>query len=228
MPAPKRITLRSIIDELLLLANLEKGLGYTVKMMALAPGKAIRNYLFEDRKKMTRPFTFLILTLTLATFLTIKLLPTGEALWEEVQKDIGSDKLPEQFVVIIRWLSIAIKKYTNLFYASSLPGLTLATYFIFREKGYNFAEHLVINTYVFSFQTFLTVIFLPFLVENSWLGVIMVILVSFYTLFAYTRVFEQSFWKGIGKSILAYFIAQLFSSVVLLIALLIAWLWLMV
>ncbi len=46
MSTPDRITTRSIIEELLQLANLEKGLGYTIKMLAIAPGKAIRMYLF--------------------------------------------------------------------------------------------------------------------------------------------------------------------------------------
>ena len=226
MPTPERITLRTIFNELLLLANLEKGLGYTLKMLAIAPGRSIREYLYENRQRMTRPFTLLVLPATAATFLTQQFIPTGEALWEDVQNDIDVQQPPEQVATLLHWFTIATKQYMNLLYLSSLPGLALATWALFRNKDYNFAEHLVINSYVFSMQTIFYCLYVPFLASAPWLSILLAGILTLYTLFAYMKIFDEKILPGALKSIGAYLLAQAISTFLLLLVglLLFAWL----
>ena len=226
MPTPNRITTHSIIEELLQLANLEKGLGYTIKMLAFAPGKAIRMYLFEDRQRMTKPFALLVLAVTAATFLTLQFVPTGEALWADIQKDPDIQQLPEQVATILHWFAIATKQYMNLLYLSSLPGLALATYILFPQKGYNFAEHLVINTYIFSFQTLAYCLFVPFFLSGSWISFLLAGVMTAYSVLAYIQVFDEKFWAGVVKSIGAYLLAQAVTTVLFLVAGLVLYVWL--
>ncbi len=224
--SPERITLRTILNELLMLANLEKGIGYTIKALAFFPGRAIREYLFEDRSRMTKPFPFLVLVVAVATFMTTQFLINGEELWQDAQDDIDMKNLPEQAAIILHWLVVGVNKYMNLFFLSSLPFLALGTYLFFGDKGYNLAEHLVINCYIYSFQTFLYIIFIPFIKFSGLAGLLLGALIGAYTFFAYIRTFGQRFWPGFWKSIGAYFLSQVISGVVLLIAIGIAWLWL--
>ena len=226
MPTPERITIRTILNELLLMANLEKGIGYTIKALALFPGRAIREYLFENRDRMTKPFSFLVLTVAVATFVTTQLLIGDEGLWQEVKKDLEGLGLSAEAAVLLKWFSTVMNKYMNLFFISSLPFLALGTYLFFGEKRYNFAEHLVINSYIYSYQTVLFIIFAPFVQMANWVGFLFVSALTAYTFFAYIRTFEQRFWPGVWKSIGVYFLSQTVSSFVIAIIVAIAWLWL--
>lgn len=225
-PTPDRITLRRIAEELLEIINLERGLGYTIRELAVRPGQAIRVYLFEDRKRMVKPFAFLVLTVTIATFLSLRFLPLGEELWPAIEADLKVAKTSEQIITLLKWFFTISRQYFNLVFVSSLPGLAIATYLLFREKGYNLAEHLVINTYIFSFQTLLYTAVVPFIVQREWVGILLSLLMVSYILFAFTRVFQQPFWRVVGKSILAYMISQAITSFLLLLIGLFAWIWL--
>ena len=72
MPSsPPRITLRSIFDQLMLHLNLEKGMLYTLWVLLVRPGKAVRNFLLEDRRKLVKPLGFVFLLVGLSTYLVV-------------------------------------------------------------------------------------------------------------------------------------------------------------
>ena len=56
----KRIDRRYISHEIEHVLHLDRGFFYTVKELFLRPGKAVREFLFEDRKKLVKPVLFLI------------------------------------------------------------------------------------------------------------------------------------------------------------------------
>lgn len=67
---PERISVRHMIQVVLSIWNLDKGLLFTLRELSLRPGKAIRDYLFGDRKRYLHPLRFLFLSAALAAFLT--------------------------------------------------------------------------------------------------------------------------------------------------------------
>lgn len=73
-PAIERLTLRGMGERLLEQVHLDRGLGYAIKLLVLRPRRAIEEYLFEDRRRMIRPFTLLLLSVGVATFLYLEFL----------------------------------------------------------------------------------------------------------------------------------------------------------
>jgi len=77
---PKRISWPYVMESFLGIFNLEKGLLYTLVGLTIRPGKTLNTYLFEDRTQLTKPFTFFILTTTLAVLIAINLDPFSASL----------------------------------------------------------------------------------------------------------------------------------------------------
>jgi hypothetical protein len=66
---PKRINSSYIIHEITHLLHIESGFLYTVKHLFLRPGKLVRNFVLEDRSKVTKPLIFLIFCGTIFTLI---------------------------------------------------------------------------------------------------------------------------------------------------------------
>lgn len=163
----KRITLRHLSGELLKLANLEKGFGYTVRQFVARPGHAAREYLYQDRSRMMKPFPMLALVATIATFLSLRLLLLGAPLWQSLKAEGIGSRLPLAVQEALHLVTIGMQKYFNIAFMLSLPGQSVGTFLLFRKTGYNLVEHLVINTYLFAVQTLIYILFLPFITIDS-------------------------------------------------------------
>ncbi|MEQ8704406.1 MAG: DUF3667 domain-containing protein [Phaeodactylibacter sp.] len=217
--APERITLRYLINELLLIANLEKGFGYTVKRLLLRPGQAVEEFLEVDRKRMMKPFPMLVLLVTIATFLSLRLLPLGEPLWQDFSEDGGANLLPPFLWEAFHLLTIGMQKYFNLLFVLSLPGQAVGSYLLFRKSRYNFAEHLVINTYLFSIQTLIYTLILPFLIWNDKVaGPILIAGMFGYWLYALRQIFQPGWWPLLWKSAAIALIGQAVTNFLILAA----------
>ena len=204
-PAIERLTLNSMSARLLEQFHLDRGLGYTLKLLALRPRRAIEEYLFEDRRRMIRPFTLLLLSVAVATFLSLEFL-LQENIAAEAEAELAH--LPERIQRAFALSLAAIRNYFNLVYMSSLPPMTLATFLVFRSRRLNLAEHLVLNTYLFSVQTLLFILAIPVLVlresQSMWTSVIPVA----YTIWFYKDVFDLGWGAGLLRSALVFLLGQ--------------------
>lgn len=218
-PAPERITIRHLINDLLLIANLEKGFGYTVKQLLLRPRKAIREYLEVNRRRMMKPFPMLVLLVTVATFLSLRMLPLGQPLWQNFKEGGAADLLSPLIQESIRLLTIAMQRYFNIFFVLSLPGQAVGSYLLFRKSGYNFAEHLVINTYLFNIQTLLYILIVPLITWNENIAGPMLIIGMFgYWYYALKRVFQPNWWALLWKSAVIMLIGQAVTNFLIFLA----------
>ncbi len=97
-------------------------------------------------------------------------------------------------------------KYYNLFAFLFLPIYTLIAFFVF-GKPYNFGEHLLINTYLQSITTFLSLILFLFslLFGLNIFGTGILILPFLYYCFSYKKLYDLSFGKLLLK-ILKFFL----------------------
>jgi len=66
---PKRINSSYIIYEIQHLLHIESGFLYTVKQLFIRPGKLVRNFILDDRSKVTKPLIFLIFSGTIFTLI---------------------------------------------------------------------------------------------------------------------------------------------------------------
>lgn len=91
-------------------------------------------------------------------------------------------------------------KYYIIFAFLSLPVYTLISFLVFR-KPYNFAEHLLINTYLQGIITFLTILFfaLSMLFGFNILTSGIIILPIFYYSFAYKSLYKLTFGQLLLK-----------------------------
>lgn len=212
-PAQERISLRHIAEVILSQFNLERGLGYTVKMLVRSPRAAMQEYLFENRRRMVAPLPLLLLTVGIATFLSyqfldleteLKLLPDQEAGWK---------KIPAGMRTALSFLLAFSRQYFNLFLISALPFLALASFLVFKEQQLYFAEHLVINIYIYSIQTMLVIPLILLITSlpgrETAIGAVFGLLSLLYLVYAFSVIFEQSWRLGIVKTLLFYLLAQI-------------------
>lgn len=216
-PKVARISIHYIADQLLQVFNLEKGMGYAIKWMLLDPGKAIQEYLYEDRKRMVKPISFLVLVTAVATYLTLTYIFKEDTFLQQLHADPDWEHIPDQFKPVIDQLMLVTQKYFNLAYMNSIPFISLASFWVFKEAGMNWAEHLVLNSYVYCMQTILLILGMPFLLKWPEAGLIFTILLIVYLVYAYCRIFELNWLKGLGKTILVYLIYGFFSSILIAI-----------
>ena len=206
---PQRITMQTISEYVLAVFNLERGLLYTMKQLTIRPGQAIRDFLFtEKRNKHIKPFSFVILTATLSTFITLKLMSQNINI---SGFNLGSSKNDSLFVQeLIANFNYLLAKYFNLIQMLKIPFLTLGTYWLFKKNNFNFAEHLIINTFVFSYiSIYVILVGLSFLLFSEQVGGIVAILTFIYPIYVYIKLFEENIGMSILKSLGAFFIGSI-------------------
>lgn len=131
----ERITLKGLVEELFrLLTNLDRGIGYTIKRLILAPGFMQREYIEGDRVRHQKPFSLFLITLTF-TALIRYWISTYQASYFQV------DSLPETHF---------FNEYMVLVYFLLLPVYTLIVYLFFYRSGFNYAETGVLLAYTVS------------------------------------------------------------------------------
>lgn len=233
-PTPlKRITMRSILEDALDIFNLERGLIYTAVVLTTRPGEAIRTYLYEDRTKLVKPFRFLLLTIAVATFLTLEYFKVsndvtelqsgfvdGFALGSDAAKDgMDNAEAREKAQVMAKQAGEIFKNYFNISLLLGVPVLAFATGLTFRRKM-NYAENLVINSYVTGYLTLAYILIMPLLWLMSYVAMsqVFVVIMFGYSIWAYTKVYQEKLGAGIGKSITAILIYLLVYYLLIVIA----------
>lgn len=202
-----RLTWRFLVEETLAQFHLEKGLGYTVKKLALAPGEAVYEFLFEDRTRLVRPLPLLALTATLATLISLQFVPGTDELLAELREDEDFLVMPALVQRAIELATYAFTKYFNLMYLSSIPTIAFATW-ILLSRGLTWTEHLVLNSYMYAIQSVIYLCFLPLILVHPLLASMQFFPMMIWTVFAYRRIFDLTFWPAIGYSALIYLISN--------------------
>ena len=137
----KRIDRRYISHEIEHVLHLDRGFFYTVKELIVRPGKAVREFLFEDRRKLVKPVLFLILSSVIFTII-IHLLHTDVSLFniDRITPLQGKIRSKE----IGAWIN------NSLGYSQLLMGVFIAVWLkiFFKKKQYNVYETLILLCYI--------------------------------------------------------------------------------
>ena len=133
----KRIDGAYILDEIKHVLNIERGILYTIKVLATRPGQSIRQYLSENRSRLVKPVIFLILT-SLAYPLSSHLFPfeDGYTGYHGPQQSTTT--------AIFEWIR------GHYDYANIIMGLFIAIWIrlFFKNHQFNIFEILVLLCYV--------------------------------------------------------------------------------
>ncbi len=209
---PERFNLKSIFQAILDNFNVNKGFIKTYRLLTTQPGQSIRTFLLGDRKLLTKPFQLLIVSTAIAAFLTINVMPKNEFVRgfeagvsqtgdimdtpeeEKVKKMEKAKEFNEKFMD-------SFSRYFNLVILLFIPFIGLSTYWFFKKKKYNYAEHVVFNSYILSYQNLIFIFLVPliFFVSTNfnWIYLLTAYIYYFY---ACQRFFEMKFWPSFGRA----------------------------
>lgn len=218
----ERISMKMIYRSIMEALNLERGILYTILGLSIRPGMALKEYLYQDRSRMVHPVRLLVVVVTLATIATISFLTQAdfvEAFQQGAARNGGMNsmeeldpKLKEFMTLYMNNMAIANLKFFNIYLMLGVPLAALATLIFYKRKEYNFAEHLVINAYIYSNTTVLYLLFTPLFFVYSYQTVslwYMIAALPYYCFCCY-QVFAPKGWKAIYKSFLAFALQGVF------------------
>jgi hypothetical protein len=196
----KRFRAKNLWNEILKILNLEKGIFYTIYALTFRPGETLRHFLFVDRSKLVKPFPFLLLAVTIITYLTINFIDFEGAFMTGAEMSSAGDN-PEKIKVISEVGDIFLQSY-NLIQLFSVPFLAFSSYLMFKSHGYHYAEHVVIAAYLTGLLSVFYIIGFPIAYWNYMIfSGIMTLVFAIYCTLVYIRVFKEPIGEGIPKGI---------------------------
>lgn len=133
----KRINGRYIFNEITQVLNLEKGILYTIRELAIRPGENVKHFISEDRNRLVKPIVFIIVT---SLFYSIIV-----SLFHIEDEFIKYSELDESSISkILQWIQ------NHYGYANIIMGVFIAffTQLFFRKYKYNFYEILILLCFV--------------------------------------------------------------------------------
>ena len=139
--ALRRISLKGLVQDIFhFITHLEKGFGYTLKNLIVAPGHMQRAYVEGNRVKHQKPFAMFFIFLTISALIRYWI---SNALITFYHADmILEANFFHQYMVIM--------------YIVLLPVYSLITYLFFFKSGNNYAEIGVMMLYTLSFMFLLS------------------------------------------------------------------------
>ena len=171
----KRIDRRYISHEIEHVLHLDRGFFYTVKELIVRPGKAVREFLFEDRRKLVKPVLFLILSSVIFTII-IHLLHTDVSLFniDRITPLQGKIRSKE----IGAWIN------NSLGYSQLLMGVFIAVWLkiFFKKKQYNVYETLILLCYILGEALLILTITI---ILAELLKSAMIVIIGFFAYFLY-------------------------------------------
>ncbi|MCL5244270.1 DUF3667 domain-containing protein [Cellulophaga sp. 20_2_10] len=195
----KRIDKDYLYNEIKGVFNLEKGLFLTIKNLLVRPGKSVREFLFENRKKYVKPIIFLILT-SLFFSLIISLLDINLSFF-------NIDKI-EGLKGKLRSKEIGDWSQNNLGYSQLIMGVFIAFWLkvFYRKMNYNLYEILILLSFVLgeSFIIFGIFVFLAAILNSAVIGLIGTLIYFIYIIWAIGQFFGEHKFINYLKSFFAY------------------------
>lgn len=213
----ERITVKSLFSNLLIALGWDSNFFITLRYLLYQPQKVLKEYISGTRKKYTNPFSFfaIMTALSLFTFSQFSEQFILMSTYSNIQQtEVIENKLPDPLAESSIYEKYGYKnetefnqglirsqlKYYNLFAFLFLPIYTLISFLVFR-KPYNFGEHLLINTYLQSITTFLSLLLflLSLLLGINMFGAGIIILPFLFYSFAYKKLYKLTFGRLLLK-----------------------------
>lgn len=205
----ERLTLKKINHDVFsIVMDVEKGLLHTIKMLFVSPGTVVRDYIGGKTVPYYHPFRYLVIWVTFSVALNLAL-GLYDRQQTEIQSLIGVSQ-SERVTKKQQEMQQEMKKYLNILPLFLVPFAALTSYWFFRRKGWNYAEHLVLNAYI---QGQLALIGIPILLLSLVLPTTMplfsgvLILSIAYGTYVFRGFFQVSTFKAVFKNILTHLLS---------------------
>ncbi len=206
--AIKRITIWGVLGDAVSAFNLERGLVFTLKLLVTNPGGLLHQYLNEGRFRIFNGFRLLILTTAVSLFLMYLVGP--EEIFGNLTEGWDNYEASEAKIDPAELQHVFFDWYNILLWIA-IPIYALFSYMANRKAGYNYAEHVVMQSFHISAINVITIVLIGFsiLISVSWMfyAILLVSLVYYlWMLTAWIR--RRSVWF-ILKNVFAFLLANL-------------------
>ena len=153
----KRIDKKYVLDEIqYTLLHTNKGLLYSLKKIIKDPGKTAREFIEGNRVNHYKPILLLFLLSGISTFISYKILGFAEMMKQYYEKQKINQAMSSEIMSLL-------SSYNSILMLLLIPLFAITTKISFRKWGHNYYEHIVMNCYIASFYTIVTIITLyPF------------------------------------------------------------------
>jgi len=203
----KRFTLKDSIAWLFAsVFNLERGFLPTTIQLITKPGVTIRNYLSGITIPYAHPFRFVFIWSTVSAILTVYLGIFDEstaAITQTTSEDLNYSAQQQEFMA--RYNEF-IKNYLAFVTMGMIPITSFFTYLLFKKKGFNYAENLVMQAYATGSSVVigLPVIILYYFLDDPNLFIMIIMLLS---LVVVTRVYKLFFKVNVFQAFIKYILS---------------------
>lgn len=207
----QRLTLKESINWALnSIFNLDRGFLYTSLAVLRKPGTVIKDMLNGITIRYSHPFRFIFIWASLAAIFGVAAgtysdtsIAVNEAMGVNEEQLKNTKKIQE-----------TIGSYMSFIIMAMIPFYSLGSYWLFKSKRFNYAEHLVINSYAFGSSTMLGIpfmiayLFFPQLSFLNYSGFIIgLIIISR----AYAQVFDTNVFTATAKYLLSFIMSLIMS-----------------
>lgn len=196
----ERFTLRGIVTKLVTDAfDLDRGLLFTAVELFRRPGAAIRAYVQGATVRYANPVKYLVVCVALAVFASVQVGVT-----REMAGGFAEGGGPGSAETVER-VSEFLGRYMNVLMAAAVPFMAAASRVLFRRAGFNLAEHLIFNVYVYAQQSLLFLPFLPLFLAGSrsaWPVAAYTLAITAYYAWAATAFFQARPLAGTLRALL--------------------------
>lgn len=210
-----RLSMKSMMGEFFgSFLSYDSGFNTTVRLLLIRPEEIIKNYVRGIRSPYYNPIRLAIIFATLNAIIVVQL-----NLFESYGLAVTGTEEQE---FANRYVMDLMTRYMNFMSVGIIPFLALFNWLFYRHLKWNYAEHLLTATYLYTFVLILGVATTPFQIffkESFTLNIVVGLGVSVsYLVYASVRVLERDIAgaiKALLSYVLSYFLFILF--VILLI-----------
>lgn len=147
----KRIDKKYIWDEIqYTILHTNKGFLYSVKNIFKNPGKTAKEYINGNRVNHYKPILLVFVLSGIASFISYKILHFNEVMSEYFSQQHVNSK-------VIADAMTFLSSYNAIIMLLFIPFFSIATKIAFRKWGQNYYEHVVMNAYILSFYTLMSI-----------------------------------------------------------------------
>jgi len=198
----ERNTLKHFFELITDSFDIERGLLYTTKILFTNPGKIINEYLDGRTKDYYNPLKYLLLLAGLSAIIMI-----GTDIFDanvgNTNEFFGLDNQKTKFQSQV---NAYIKSFLNIIPFLTLPFYSLISKWIFKKFKLNYAEHLIMNCYLFGQITLITLLLLfviylspSLIVFFQVIGIVIFVVYFSYSLKSIFKIsIVRSFFASIG------------------------------
>lgn len=195
-----RFTFKRVLEDLMDLFLLNRGLPFTLKELFLRPGRVIDAYLSTGRNNYTHPLKYFVLIAGLYLFIVLQL---------ELYTIIHLSEVESSSVEML--FKRYFLNYMNVWMAVGVLFFAMISRRLYRSSGYNYTEHVIANLYATAQVTFLYIP-LAFLdsYTSSGLREIMEIIVSMlYIYWVFKNWLGRGIWSTVWRTLIIVLVGTL-------------------